>query len=83
MLTSAAAFRRRTEVRKQTAWEIHYAQPGGVTGHVMLLLMVRLDPPPVGSATADRRFTSHLILKFLMYTTAHRKIRTTCFEAFW
>ncbi|WVW83996.1 hypothetical protein I302_106021 [Kwoniella bestiolae CBS 10118] len=29
----------RTQVRKQTAWEIHYAQPGGLTGHVMLLIM--------------------------------------------
>ncbi|WWC62059.1 uncharacterized protein I303_104648 [Kwoniella dejecticola CBS 10117] len=29
----------RTQVRKQTAWEIHYTQPGGFTGHVMLLIM--------------------------------------------
>ncbi|WWC70077.1 uncharacterized protein I206_104023 [Kwoniella pini CBS 10737] len=29
----------RTQVRKQTAWEIHYTQPGGFTGHVMLLIL--------------------------------------------
>ncbi|WVQ99607.1 hypothetical protein IAU59_006743 [Kwoniella sp. CBS 9459] len=29
----------RTQVRKETAWEIHYAQPGGFTGHVMMLIM--------------------------------------------
>ncbi|OCF60711.1 hypothetical protein L486_00349 [Kwoniella mangroviensis CBS 10435] len=29
----------RTQVRKQTAWEIHYTQPGGFSGHVMLLIM--------------------------------------------
>ncbi|WVQ80783.1 hypothetical protein IAT38_002888 [Cryptococcus sp. DSM 104549] len=29
----------RTQVRKETAWEIHYTQPGGFTGHVMLLIM--------------------------------------------
>ncbi|GAA6012833.1 hypothetical protein JCM11491_006193 [Sporobolomyces phaffii] len=49
----------RTQVRKEMAWAIMYTQPGGFTGHVMLLLM------------------------FFMYTTAHRKIRHECFEAFW
>ncbi|KAL7411134.1 ferric reductase NAD binding domain-containing protein [Mrakia frigida] len=49
----------RSQVRKQTALEIHYAQPGGFTGHVMLLIM------------------------FLMYTTAHHKIRQQAFEVFW
>ncbi|WVF71263.1 hypothetical protein IAT40_006066 [Kwoniella sp. CBS 6097] len=29
----------RTQVRKETAWEIHYAQAGGFTGHVMMLIM--------------------------------------------
>lgn len=49
----------RTQIRKQTAIEIHYHQPGGITGHFMLLILV------------------------LMYTTAHHKVRTQCFEAFW
>jgi len=30
----------RTQVRKQTALEIHYTQPGGITGHFMLLIIV-------------------------------------------
>jgi NADPH oxidase len=49
----------RTQIRKETALVIHYAQPGGITGHFMLLLM------------------------FLMYTTAHQKIRKQSFEVFW
>jgi NADPH oxidase len=49
----------RTQVRKQRALDIHYTQPGGITGHFMLLIM------------------------FLMYSTAHHKIRNQCFEAFW
>lgn len=49
----------RTQIRKEAAWAIHYTQPGGFTGHVMLVLM------------------------FFMYSTAHHKIRTQCFEAFW
>ena len=28
------------EIRKQSAQEIHYTQPGGITGHFMLLIMV-------------------------------------------
>ena len=47
------------EIRKETALDIHYTQPGGITGHFMLLIM------------------------FLMYTTAHQKIRKQCFEVFW
>ncbi|KAM0747903.1 NADPH oxidase [Meredithblackwellia eburnea MCA 4105] len=49
----------RTQIRKEMAWAIMYTQPGGFTGHVMLVLM------------------------FLMYTTAHQRIRQQCFEAFW
>ncbi|KAJ7596973.1 NADPH oxidase isoform 1 [Mycena floridula] len=30
----------RTQVRKQIALQIHYTQPGGITGHFMLLMMV-------------------------------------------
>lgn len=29
-----------TEIRKQTAQEIHYTQPGGITGHFMLFIMM-------------------------------------------
>ncbi|KLO13975.1 NADPH oxidase [Schizopora paradoxa] len=49
----------RTQIRKETALDIHYTQAGGITGHFMLLVIV------------------------LMYTTAHRKVRQQCFEAFW
>ena len=30
----------RSQVRKETAWAIMYTQPGGLTGHVMLLIML-------------------------------------------
>jgi len=30
----------RTQIRKQSAQDIHYKQPGGITGHFMLLIMV-------------------------------------------
>jgi len=30
----------RTQIRKQLALQIHYTQPGGITGHFMLLIMV-------------------------------------------
>jgi NADPH oxidase len=30
----------RTQIRKQTAQQIHYTQPGGITGHFMLLIMM-------------------------------------------
>ncbi|KAF8641096.1 hypothetical protein AX17_000739 [Amanita inopinata Kibby_2008] len=30
----------RTQIRKQTALQIHYTQPGGITGHFMLLIML-------------------------------------------
>ncbi|KAF8807327.1 NADPH oxidase isoform 1 [Phlegmacium glaucopus] len=29
-----------TQIRKQTALQIHYTQPGGITGHFMLLIML-------------------------------------------
>ncbi|KAG9314303.1 NADPH oxidase [Chiua virens] len=48
-----------TQVRTEYALRIHYRQAGGITGHVMVLIMV------------------------LIYSTAHRKIRHQCFEAFW
>ncbi|KIL70915.1 hypothetical protein M378DRAFT_499415 [Amanita muscaria Koide BX008] len=47
------------QLRPQFAQQIHYTQPGGITGHFMLLIM------------------------FLMYTTAHNKIRHQAFEVFW
>lgn len=49
----------RAEIRPERALDIHYTQPGGLTGHFMLTIMV------------------------LMYSTAHKKVRQQCFEAFW
>jgi NADPH oxidase len=49
----------KTQIRPEIALDIHYTQPGGITGHFMLLIM------------------------FLMYSTAHYKVRQQCFEAFW
>ncbi|TKX24347.1 ferric/cupric reductase transmembrane component-like protein 2 [Elsinoe australis] len=49
----------RFQVRKETAVQIHYAQAGGITGHIMLFCM------------------------FMMYTTAHHKIRQQSYETFW
>ncbi|KAJ7503552.1 NADPH oxidase isoform 1 [Mycena galericulata] len=49
----------RTQIRPEYALQIHYTQPGGITGHFMLLIML------------------------LIYTTASRRVRTQCFEAFW
>jgi NADPH oxidase 1 len=30
----------RTQVRQEAAWEIHYTENGGFTGHIMLFLML-------------------------------------------
>lgn len=70
----------KTQVRPETAVEIHYAQPGGITGHIMLLCMLLMY------TTAHHRirqqsfetfwYTHHLFIPFLlgMYTHA-----TGCF----
>ncbi|KAF2218706.1 FAD-binding domain-containing protein [Elsinoe ampelina] len=49
----------RFQIRREGALQIHYAQAGGITGHVMLFCM------------------------FMMYTTAHHKIRQQSYETFW
>ncbi|KAJ7503550.1 NADPH oxidase [Mycena galericulata] len=49
----------RTQIRPEYALQIHYTQPGGITGHFMLLILL------------------------LIYTTASRRVRRQCFEAFW
>ncbi|KAI3324810.1 cytochrome b-245 heavy chain subunit beta [Xylariaceae sp. AK1471] len=66
----------KTQVRPQTAVEIHYAQPGGITGHIMLFCMLLMY------TTAHHRirqqsfetfwYTHHLFIPFLlgMYTHA-------------
>jgi NADPH oxidase len=70
----------RTQVRPEIALQIHYTQAGGVTGHLMLLMMLLMY------TTAHHRirqqsfetfwYTHHLFIPFLlgMYTHA-----TSCF----
>ncbi|KAL0578726.1 hypothetical protein V5O48_003282 [Marasmius crinis-equi] len=70
----------RTQVRKQTALEIHYTQPGGFTGHFMLLIMVLMY------ATAHHKirqqcfeafwYTHHLAFFFMIGLYTHA---TGCF----
>ncbi|GAA5867119.1 hypothetical protein JCM8547_006245 [Rhodosporidiobolus lusitaniae] len=65
----------RTQIRKETAWAIMYTQPGGFTGHVMLLLMFFIY------TTAHRQirekcfeafwYTHHLVVLFLICLYVH------------
>jgi NADPH oxidase len=70
----------RLQVRKQTAQQIHYTQPGGITGHFMLLIMVLMY------ATAHHKirqqafevfwYTHHLAFFFMLGLYTHA---TGCF----
>jgi NADPH oxidase 1 len=70
----------RTQVRKQIALQIHYTQPGGITGHFMLLIMVLMY------ATAHHKirqqcfeafwYTHHLAFFFMIGLYSHA---TGCF----
>jgi NADPH oxidase 1 len=37
----------RTQIRPQGVVDIHYTQPGGITGHAMILMMVLMSVPLV------------------------------------
>lgn len=70
----------KTQIRSVTAVEIHYAQAGGITGHVMLLCMLLMY------TTAHSRirqqsfetfwYTHHLFIPFLLALYTHA---TGCF----
>ncbi|KAJ7642202.1 NADPH oxidase isoform 1 [Roridomyces roridus] len=70
----------RTQIRPQTAQQIHYTQPGGITGHFMLLIMLLIY------TTAAQRirtqcfeafwFTHHLAFFFMLGLYTHA---TGCF----
>lgn len=70
----------RTQVRKQTAQDIHYKQPGGISGHFMLFIMVLMY------TTAHHKirqqcfeafwYTHHLAFFFMLGIYAHA---TGCF----
>ncbi|GAA5908982.1 hypothetical protein JCM5296_002101 [Sporobolomyces johnsonii] len=65
----------KTQIRTETAWAIHYTQPGGFTGHVMLLLMFFIY------TTAHFKirqqcfeafwYTHHLVVLFLICLYVH------------
>ncbi|GAA5835903.1 hypothetical protein JCM11251_006598 [Rhodosporidiobolus azoricus] len=65
----------RTQIRKETAWAIMYTQPGGFTGHIMLLLMLFIFT----TAHANIRqkcfeafwYTHHLVILFLICLYVH------------
>ncbi|KAF8202852.1 NADPH oxidase isoform 1 [Pholiota molesta] len=70
----------RTQIRKETALDIHYTQPGGITGHFMLLIMVLMY------TTAHQKirkqcfeafwYTHHLAFFFMLGLYTHA---TGCF----
>ncbi|KXN83852.1 Superoxide-generating NADPH oxidase heavy chain subunit A [Leucoagaricus sp. SymC.cos] len=70
----------RTQIRKQHALQIHYTQPGGITGHFMLLIMV------IMYTTAHQKirkqcfeafwYTHHLAFFFMLGLFTHA---TGCF----
>jgi NADPH oxidase 1 len=70
----------RTQVRKQIALQIHYTQPGGITGHFMLLIMLLMYT----TASAKVRnqcfeafwYTHHLAFFFMIGLYTHA---TGCF----
>ncbi|KAH9906219.1 putative FAD binding protein [Xylariomycetidae sp. FL2044] len=65
----------KTQVRPQTAIQIHYTQPGGITGHIMLFCMLLMY------TTAHHRirqqsfetfwYTHHLFIPFLLGLYTH------------
>ena len=65
----------KTQIRPVTAVQIHYAQPGGITGHVMLLCMLLMY------TTAHHRirqqsfetfwYTHHLFIPFFLGLYTH------------
>ncbi|KAF2100606.1 hypothetical protein NA57DRAFT_37223 [Rhizodiscina lignyota] len=65
----------KSQIRAQTAVEIHYTQPGGITGHIMLLCMLFMY------TTAHWRirqqsfetfwYTHHLFIPFLLALYTH------------
>ncbi|KAJ6577542.1 NADPH oxidase [Mycena capillaripes] len=70
----------RTQIRPQTAQQIHYTQPGGITGHFMLLMMLLIY------TTASQKmrhqcfeafwYTHHLAFFFILGLYTHA---TGCF----
>jgi len=70
----------RTQIRKQIALEIHYTQPGGITGHFMLLIMVLMYTTAHHKIRAQCFeafwYTHHLAFFFMLGLYTHA---TGCF----
>ncbi|KZP00841.1 NADPH oxidase [Calocera viscosa TUFC12733] len=70
----------RTQVRIETAWQIHYTQAGGISGHVMLLIMVLMYTTAHHKIRAQCFeafwYTHHLAFFFMIGLYAHA---TGCF----
>ncbi|ORY32825.1 FAD-binding domain-domain-containing protein [Naematelia encephala] len=70
----------RTQVRKEAAWQIHYTQAGGITGHVMLLIMLLVYTTAHASIRAQCFeafwYTHHLAFFFMIGLYTHA---TGCF----
>jgi NADPH oxidase len=70
----------RTQVRKQTALQIHYTQPGGFTGHWMLFIMVLMYTTAHHKIRAQCFeafwYTHHLAFFFMLGLYTHA---TGCF----
>ncbi|KAJ7103602.1 NADPH oxidase [Mycena belliarum] len=70
----------RTQVRKETALDIHYTQPGGITGHFMLLIMLLMYT--TGTQKVRNQcfeafwYTHHLAFFFMLGLYTHA---TGCF----
>ncbi|GAA5905496.1 hypothetical protein JCM8208_004299 [Rhodotorula glutinis] len=65
----------RTQIRKETAWAILFTQPGGFTGHVMLLLMLVIFTTAHHKIRAQSYeafwFTHHLVVLLLLGLYVH------------
>ncbi|KAL0951290.1 hypothetical protein HGRIS_008001 [Hohenbuehelia grisea] len=70
----------RTQVRKQSALDIHYTQPGGITGHFMLLIMLLMYTTAHHKVRAQCFeafwYTHHLAFFFMLGLYTHA---TGCF----
>ncbi|EJU01055.1 hypothetical protein DACRYDRAFT_22860 [Dacryopinax primogenitus] len=70
----------RTQVRQEAAWQIHYEQAGGITGHVMLLIMVLMYTTAHHKVRAQCFevfwYTHHLAFFFMIGLYSHA---TGCF----
>ncbi|KAL8691699.1 MAG: hypothetical protein Q9218_003136 [Villophora microphyllina] len=70
----------RSQIRKETAVEIHYTQVGGITGHVMLLCMLLMFTTAHAKIRQQSYetfwYTHHLFVPFLLALYTHA---TGCF----